>query len=173
MKKLIIALFVGGVLVVVFGPVANAQMAKEGTYAGMVFFSGTFKTIAMEKERVQMSYEVTGISRGQDEKSPFHNATIHCLGSLHAIKAAYDNDNGFCAYTRPDGDQIFLTYEAKGKLGVSDGSVSANGTAKIVGGTGKFAGIQGSGELERHSLRATAPGIFNSFNVTKGSYKIP
>jgi hypothetical protein len=173
MKKLITALFVGCVFAVVFGPEANAQIAKEGSYTGMVFFSGTFKTIAMEKERVQMSYEVNGISKGQDENSPLYNATINCLGSLHAIKGAYENDSGFCAYTRPDGDQIFMTYEAKGKLGVTDGGVSANGTAKIVGGTGKFAGMQGSGEFERHSLRATAPGTFNTFNVVKGSYKIP
>ena len=120
-----------------------------------------------------MNYEVTGISRGQDEKSPFYNNTIHCLGSFHAIKGVFENDTGFCAYTRPDGDQIFMTFEAKGKLGVTDGGVSGNGIAKIVGGTGKCAGIQGSGEFERHSLRPTAPGTFNSFNITKGSYKIP
>ena len=141
MKKITVTLVVGLVLTVMFMPVASAQMAKEGPYSGMVFYSGTFKMIPMEKERVHMNYEVTGISRGQDDKSPFYNATVHCLGSLHAIKGAFENDSGFCAYTRPEGDQIFMTFECKGKLGVTDGSVSGNGTAKIVGGTGKCAGM--------------------------------
>jgi hypothetical protein len=173
MKKVIIALTIGLVLAIVFGSVANAQMAKEGSHTGMVFFSGTFKIIAMEKEHVQMNYEATGISRGDDEKSPLYNATNHCLGSIHAVKGAFDNDTGFCAYTRPDGDQIFMTFESKGRLGVTDGSVSAKGTMTFVGGTGNFVGIQGSGEFERHSLRATAPGTFNSFNISKFSYKLP
>ena len=173
MKRMIIAFILAFILAIVFGTVANAQIAKEGSCTGMVFFTGTFKMIAMEKERVQMNYEAIGISRGEDEKSPLYNATNQCLGSIHAIKGAFDNDTGFCAYTRPDGDQIFMTFEAKGRLGVTDGGISAKGTMKFVGGTGKFVGIQGSGEFERHSLRATAPGTFNSFNISKYSYKLP
>jgi hypothetical protein len=173
MKKIIVALLLGLALTFTFGPVAMAQMAKEGSHSGMVFFSGTFKMIAMERERVQMNYEATGISKGDDENSPLYNATNHCLGSMHAIKGAFDNDTGFCAYTRPDGDQIFMTYEAKGRLGVTDGGISAKGTMKFVGGTGKFVGIEGTGEFDRHGLRATAPGTFNSFNISKYSFKLP
>ena len=173
MKKMIIALIVGFVLAIVSGPMANAQMAKEGSLTGMTFYSGTMKVIAMEKERAQVNYEVTGISRGQDEQSPLYNTSIHCLGSLHAIKGPYENDSGFCVFARTDGDQIFMTYEAKGRMGVTDGSVSGKGTWRLVGGTGKCAGIDGSGVFERHGLRAAAPGTFNSFTTSKGTYKLP
>jgi hypothetical protein len=50
---------------------------------------------------------------------------------------------------------------------------SAKGTTTIVGGTGKFVGITGTGEFTRHSLRSPAKGVFGSFAITKVSWKLP
>lgn len=48
---------------------------------------------------------------------------------------------GSVRYTRPDGDEVFLTYEAKGKVGSGRKS-----KATFVGGTGKRAGMTGTME---------------------------
>jgi hypothetical protein len=152
------------------GTAIAAEMAKEGSGESMSAFSGTFKAIPMAKERVQMNYETFGVVTEAVPESPMYNATMHCLGSLHGVKGIYDNDSGFCSYTRPDGDIIFLTYSAKGQLGGGAGK----GTFTIVGGTGKCAGIQGGGEFDRLSgFRPSAKGTFQGMNKAKGNWKIP
>lgn len=174
MRRVTIISSVALILFLVLVSICYADMTKEGPAGGTRYLSGTFKVLAMEKERIQMNYEATGICSGSDENSPYYMATVHVLGSFQAVKGVYEDDRGLMVVTRPDGDKIFHTYAAKGRLGVTDGSVSAKGTFTILGGTGKCAGIQGGGEFERHSLKSAAPGTFQSFVVvTKGSYKIP
>jgi hypothetical protein len=51
------------------------------------------------------------------------------------VEGVYDEDTGLCEYTRPDGDKVFLTYEAAGKVGAS---VKGTGSIAIAGGTGKW-----------------------------------
>ena len=155
---------------VAFVPMSNAEMAKEGSATSELGYTGTFKAVAMPQERVQMNYEVFGVHVGTATESPFYMVTAHCLGSLHAVKAIYDNDSGFCAYTRPDGDMIFLTYEAKGALGGQGGK----GTFTIVGGTGKCTGITGGGEFERvGGFKSSGKGTFQGMNRGKLNWKIP
>ena len=51
-------------------------------------------------------------------------------------------------YTAVDGDKVFVKYQGKGNLGKD-----AKGTYNYVGGTGKYTGIEGSGELSRLHLQ--------------------
>jgi len=48
--------------------------------------------------------------------------------------------HGTCTYTDTDGDNIFMPYSAKG---------GRRGTYEVAAGTGKFAGITGTGEWWR------------------------
>jgi hypothetical protein len=170
MIKVSTALILALLLLVTAGPVIGAEMAKEGSGEGRNVYTGTFKVIPMANERVQMNYEVFGLVADSDSGSPLHNATFHCLGALHAVKGLYDNDFGFCSYTRPDGDMVYLTYEATGMLGGKGGK----GTVTLVGGTGKYAGIQGSGEFDRlPGFRPAAKGTFQGINKSKLNWKIP
>jgi hypothetical protein len=122
----------------------------------------------MGEERVQMNYVAYGVSVSDTGKGIFHNASGHVVEGLLAVKGIYENDSGFVSFTRPDGDKVFYTYKASGALGKS-----AKGTFTFVGGTGKFVGIQGSGEFTRHSLRPPAKGVFASFSVSKFNWKLP
>jgi hypothetical protein len=108
-----------------------------------------------------------GISVGDTPDSLLHNASMHCLGSLHAVKGNY-NTSGFCVYTRPDGDLAYLTYEATGQLGGG-----SKGTYKWVGGTGKLTGLEGGGEYTSRTLRPAAEGNFSAINKGKGNWKLP
>ena len=157
-------------LLISTGPAIGEEIIKEGSGENTLVYTGTFKALPMEKERVQMNYEVFGVVPDAAPESPLYNATMHCLGSLHAVKGVYENDSGLCSYTRPDGDLIFLDYKATGKMGGQGGK----GTWTFVGGTGKYVGIQGSGEFDRlPGFRPSGKGTFQGINKSRGQWKIP
>lgn len=168
MIKKSMALILTLLLLVVAGPVVAEEMAREGSGSSRIYWTGTFDVLPMGKERVQMNYEGYSVYVSDTEKGLLHHATGHVVGGLLAVKGVYENDSGLISYTRPDGDQIFLTYKCSGTMGKS-----AKGTIILVGGTGKFIGITGTGEFTRHSLRAPAKGVFASFAVSKSSWKLP
>jgi hypothetical protein len=168
MKKMIIALVLGIVLLAVFGPEAKAQVPKEGSTSSTLAYSGTFKALPMGQERVQITYELMGVMIGDTVEDFNHNSSQRCLGACHVVKGEFKDGSGFCVQTRPDGDQIFGTYKEVGKLGGM-----YKGTFTIVGGTGKLVGIQGSTEYSGTMVRPAAEGTFQGYERGKGQYKLP
>lgn len=168
MKKLWTIFIVMLLLITSWSYVSGAELAKqgEGTYkAGM---SWTAKAIPMEKERVEMQFDVTGVVLEAPENSPLYNATFWALSELHAVKGDYE-ERGFVRYTRPDGDLVFMTYEAKGKLG-GERKIKAS----FVGGTGKCAGMAGTGDFSGvGGLKPPKEGSGMSATVGKFNWKIP
>ena len=167
MKKMAFALLLGLIVLVAFSS-AQAQIPKEFTGTGITAYSGTFKTVAMGQERVLMTYEVLGVVISDTGEGIHHNASVRCVGSIQAIKGVYEDNNGFCVQTLPDGDQIFLTIKSSGAIGRG-----GKGTYTFVGGTGKMTGIQGGGEYTEFPLRPAAEGTFQGYNRSKVSYKLP
>jgi hypothetical protein len=167
MKKTITLLILSLVVLVAFGTETEAQIPKEGTGSMTFVYSATYKALPMGQERLQMSYEIMGVIIGDTSDVLFHNASVRCLGALHAVKGE-SNNNGFCVGTRPDGDQIFWTYQSAGKLGAG-----GKGTSTIVGGTGKLTGLQGSSEYTDVAVRPAAEGTFQGYSRIKGQYKLP
>lgn len=158
MRKIIMASILALVLMVAFLPISNAEMAKEGEAPFISAYSGTFKALPMGKERLQLNYEAIGLVVEVPADSPFHNASFHYIGTLHAIKGVY-KDNGFGVYTLPNGDQVYATLKGSGTLGKGDRK--AIGT--FVGGTGKCAGIEGGFQYNaagsfRHAKKGTFQG---------------
>ncbi len=155
------------IILVAFGTEAKAQIPKEGITSETWAYSGTLKALPIGQERVQMTYDSMGVVIGDTSEDLFHNASFRCIGALHAVKGEYNN-SGSCVCTRPDGDQIFVTYKSVGKLGNG-----AKGASTIVGGTGKLTGIQGNSEYTEFFLRPAAEGTYQVFLRGKGKYKLP
>jgi len=168
MKKTVFVLVSAIVLLAVFGPDANAQGPKEASTSCNIVYSGTFKALPMGQERLQFTYEIMGVAIGDTPEDFHHNASFRCVGGFHAVKGEFKDDSGSCVFTRPDGDKIFSTYKAAGKMGGE-----AKGTFTIVGGTGKLVGIQGDGEFPRFAVRPAAEGTFQGYARWKGQYKLP
>jgi hypothetical protein len=122
----------------------------------------------MGQERIHVTYESFGLSLNDAGEGLFHNASMRCIGANHAVNGAFEDDSGFCVYTHLDGDQIFVTYKATGKVGVG-----SKGTATIVGGTGKLTGIQGSLEFTRVPVRPAVEGTSQVYLKSRGQYKLP
>jgi hypothetical protein len=168
MKKPWVIMIIMICLVIPWSYGDGADLAKQGEGIYKAGMSWTFKTLPMEKERMEMQFDVTGVVLEAPENSPLYNATFWCLGELHAVKGDYE-ERGFVRYIRPDGDLVFMTYEAKGKLG-GERKIKAS----FVGGTGKCAGITGSGEYAGVvGLKPPKDGNGMSASVGKFNWKIP
>jgi len=168
MKKVSVVVIVCFFLIATWTVVAAAEMAKEGESNFKSASSTTYKSLKMDKERAEYQWETHGVVVEANENSPLYNATYYSLGHFHVFNGAYE-DGGFTRYTRPDGDHIFATYEAKGKVG-------GKRTLKItfVGGTGKCAGITGEGEsVYIRGLRPPREGAAMALYVGNFNWKIP
>ena len=117
MKKVILASVLSLVLLVAFGSIANAQLAKEGKFSIIeygIYPAAGAKVITMGEERLHCIYEVTGTLVNDAGKGFLHNAGSHWLGQLHAVKGVKELETGFVVYTDADGDKVYLTYDWKG-----------------------------------------------------------
>jgi hypothetical protein len=170
MKRIILSSLLALILLVAFVPVANADMAMEGSGNYKSVMSYTFKFISAEKERLYMTYDLTGVIAEAPADSPLFNASFHALGALEAIKKDY-KDGGFIVYYRPNGDKIYTTWQATGTLGGTDRKI----TITFVGGTGECAGIEGGGELTGVEPLYNKPTkkVRVSMSVGKFHWKIP
>ena len=90
--------------------------------------------IDMERIGSQSSADCVGIVKNRERADKtFDNLAIHCLEESSARKDGY-KFTGTCIETDMDGDKIFVTYEGP-----------ESGPLSVIGGTGKYAGIEGSG----------------------------
>ncbi len=168
MRKAILVLAVG-----LFSWVAAAAddappIPKEGSVSYVNVSGGAVKVMALGKERAQFTYDIMGVSTSPTGEGLVHNASVRCVGGMHAVNGAWDDESGSCVYIRPDGDQVFATFKGAGKAGVG-----GKGTFAYVGGTGKLAGITGGGEYTRYSVRPPAEGTTQGVSTLKGKYKLP
>ena len=167
MKKalmlLIFTLFLLATVVNVF----SEEMAKEGLESGKNYATGTSKALPMGEERLQLTYEGSGIYVTDIEEGLLNNSSVHFLGALHAVKGAFE-ESGCMVVTAPDGDKAFVSYKGSGNLGKS-----AKGTYTYVGGTGKYKGITGGGEFTRSNLQPASKGVWASITLFKGNWKLP
>ena len=167
MKRILMMLSISFTFTFVIGTVGYAEMAKEGTSTSTQAFSGTYKIIAMEQERIHMIYELFGPTISDLDTDPLHNSTFRCLGALHAVKGAV-NDSGFCVHTLLNGDKVYEIYKGTGELGSG-----SKGTYSWTGGTGKLTGIEGGGEYTAIDLPSAAEGTFQGYSKLENHWKIP
>ena len=167
MKKTI-AILIAGLFLSAFAAVASAQVPKEGTMAGTNTYAGTYKEFPIDKERFIIVYENMGVRVEDSGQGPLHNCSTHNVGVQYFEKGV-GRLKGYVTTMDKDGDKvIFEITEESSQPFLKD----TNGTGRIIGGTGKFTGIQGSMEYTRRGIRAVAPGTSQAISKYKGSWKI-
>jgi hypothetical protein len=119
--------------------VQAADMPKSGTDSYTVTWVTTSSNSVKMGDRSFDTYEDVGVLRNDTGGAMFNNFAIRIVGSGE-IAGKERADRGAEAMTDKDGDQIFCTWEGKPVEG------RESGPFKLVGGTGKFAGISGTGE---------------------------
>jgi hypothetical protein len=158
------------VLTAAFATGAPAQ-AKEGTASFTFAGIGTFKATEIGKDRLILAEEEKGLDEGSSNPM-FDHMTWLCYGIGDFTKGA-GQTKGYCVQTDPAGDQFVKSFVSeKFSLGQKE---SIKGSETLTGGTGKFAGIAGSGTFvfDGNSFKPTDKGTFLSHGTHNLSYKLP
>jgi hypothetical protein len=169
MKKIIVVSIVALMFTIVFVPICNAQMAKEGTDSGINIWSATTTVAPLDKEQYALTYECLGAYLSDTGKGPFHNMSTHNIGVIYHAKGG-GKVLGYMIMTAPDGDKVFAELNEDKTPSPPNPS---KGTGKYIGGTGKFAGIEGTIEYSRYYVRPAKEGTVQEVAHVKSQWKLP
>ena len=169
MRKSILILILS--LVLLLGINVYAQ-SKEVTESGITTYYVTSKVLPLGEGIIYFAYEGTGLTVNDTGGGLFHNATVRALGGMKIEKGVFKDERGWAVFNLQNGDKVFGTYEMAGN--VNPGGVSfAKGTWTFTGGTGKAAGIKGSFEMTRRTVRSTLEGVGISYTKGTVRYTLP
>ena len=172
MKKKLV-LLVGLVVLFGFGKIVPAgDLPKHSTFTATEYQSGTWKIIvtgaSFKEGHTHMNGESMGVLVNDAGAAFLNKASSRCLWALHAVDLVKENETWFTVYTDPDGDKAFMRTVGGGRL-----LEAAKGTFTFVGGTGKYTGLSGSGEVYWSPVPAAAEGTYQGITKLKGHYKLP
>ena len=140
----------------------GADLPKQGSFTGTHTVAATAPA-AFDTGGGQWAviFDARVISTTDAGSGIFHKISGHCIGS-----DMFGHLTGTCLWVDGDGDKFAETINREAGL--------PKGTGTLIGGTGKYKGIEGSLEfVEAPRLADTAPGQRNLISRVKGSYKIP
>jgi len=136
MRKIIVSWVMGIALASIYINISAEELPTSGHIDLQSVYKGAFIT----KFNDDYSHgAVTGVTFNKLGEGALHMGKVACSFSIFSrndIKKAI----GFCTYKDKEGDEIFIQYS-----GTSNTKNEWNGTDDIIGGTGKYKGIQGSG----------------------------
>ena len=116
--------------------VLAGEMPKEGTDSFTNTWLITTSNTMKVGDRTLGTYEVSGVHQNVQGEATT-DMGMRCLGIYDDAGKARAQEHGACTFTDNDGDEIMATYERK---------TAEGGIETLVAGTGKFAGISGTGE---------------------------
>src|SRR5689334_12381775 len=121
---------------------AEEGAAKEGGVKAMAPWKSRSFVFPVGPDQAYLVGVHSGIMYVDDGKGPLHAASIVCPVTAEGdLKAMTKRGQGRCIITDEEGNRIYAKFTCTGDLG------GCRGPFKIQGGTGKFAGITGEGEM--------------------------
>jgi hypothetical protein len=116
-----------------------------------------------------VQFELLGVYLSDAGKGLFHNMSSQTIGVI-----CFDKGVGkllaYMVMTAPDGDKVFVEMKEDKTLPPPNPN---KGTGKYLGGTGKFAGIEGTLEYSRYYTRPSKEGVGQAVGHSKTTWKIP
>ncbi len=134
MKKCVLTLVLS--LIFFGGGPSLAQTKKEMTFSGTNHWASTPKVFQLGPDRFIMHSELFGIRVNDTGDGPFHGASTHIVGVAYRSKA-YNGFRGYETWTDKDGDKVVWEL-----LDTPPGAL--NSPARLIEGTGKYVGWQGT-----------------------------
>ena len=116
--------------------------AEEGTVRAVAPWKGQGFAFPVGPDEVYMVAVYSGTMFVDDGKGSLHAASIVCPGTVQGdFKTMTKTGQGRCIITNEDGDRVYARFSCVGDM------EGCRGTFKLDGGTGKYAGITGEGEM--------------------------
>ena len=159
------------ILTLIISLLTTYSLAETGKFNASG--AGSWAVNVMDGGNGNMSITYDG-NAGLMDKEPgsiFDKSTMHCIGGLTLVSGKFDDETGMCTFYLMDGEnylmdgeKVFINYKGRGT-----GGQGGTGTFVIVGGTGKYENISGSGNSSRQNIRGKA-GMAHSMNQMSGEY---
>ncbi len=146
MRKYLWVLVFSIVLAIVWGGETFAQAKKEMTFSGTHYWSSTPKVIRLDPDRMMMQAELFGVRVNDSGDGPFHGASVHIMTVSYREKG-YFGFRGYETWTDKDGEKLIWEL-------FDTPAGSSSSPARLMGGTGKYVGWQGTME---YTLRFPKP----------------
>ena len=122
------------------------QMPQQGTTTYVTYYHiRILTTLNMGDVGSEDLRELVGITRNIGGQKFFDGMTVRCIQYEETLGGVVDY-NGACVETDSDGDKVFSTYKRSGRLHT------------LVGGTGKYKGISGTGTYTGKKLPSPGEG---------------
>jgi len=137
-KKCLWIMALSVVWTIAWGGDGVAQTKKETTFSGTHYWSSTPKVYQLDPDRLIMQMELFGVRVNDSGDGPFHGASVHIAIVTYRSKG-YTGFRGYETWTDTDGDKMIWEL-----LDTPAGASSSPG--KLIEGTGKFTGWQGTME---------------------------
>ena len=116
--------------------------AEEGTVKATAAWEGQGYAFPVGEDQAYTVAVYAGVMFVDDGKGSLDAASIVCPGTIEGnLAKGTKTGDGRCIITDRDGDRVFARFTCSGDL---DG---CRGPFTIAGGTGKFTGISGGGEM--------------------------
>ena len=151
------------ILTIIFSFLTSGTFADSGKFNASGAGSCAMNIMDGGNGNLSITYDGNaGLS--DKEGSMFDKSTMHCIGGLTMVAGKFDDETGMCTFYLMDGEKIFINYKGKGT-----GGQGGSGDFVIMGGTGKYENISGTGFSSRQNLKGKA-GMAHSLNQMSGSY---
>ncbi len=134
----VVAVIIGAVMALYLG----VAQAEEGTIKAMSPWMGQGYAFPVGEDLVHMVAVYSGTMFAEDEKGSLHAASIVCPATADGnLKTMTKTVQGHCIISNIDGDRVYARFSCAGNMG------NCRGPFNLEGGTGKFSGISGEGEM--------------------------
>lgn len=131
-----------GVIVAVLSGFTALAGAEEGTAKAVATWKGRSFVFPVGQDQAYLVGVYSGVLYVDDGKGPLHAASIVCPATAEGdLKTMTKTGQGRCILTDEEGNRVYARFTCKGDL------EGCRGPFKIEGGTGKFHGITGEGEM--------------------------
>jgi hypothetical protein len=143
------------------GARAEAQLAKQGTYAGNFGWYAVGKTVELEPGHEFFLGEYSGTFLNDAGQGFLHGTSWVCPG-VNDRTPGGAQAHGYCTVTDEDGDKAFVIWQCKGQP-------RCDGDFQWTGGTGKYMGLKGQTNFAGMPIGSTASG----YSRFQGNWQLP
>jgi hypothetical protein len=150
-RPIVCVVALGAVLAAILSTTPTVA-AEEKTVNAFAAFEGEGKVYVTGENKGTFVGAIVGQLFIESEKGPLHAGRIVCPAMMQLnLKNGKQAGSGQCTITADDGAQVFAVWSCRGVH-----LVGCDGKMMLTGGTGRVAGVTGSGPL---TVRTTSRGL--------------
>lgn len=135
-----------------------SDFPKEGSFSATFVNEGRTDAIEVGKDQWGWTFFGRIATVNEAGSGPWHNMSGDCLGL-----GLGEQGNGYCRLVDADGDMIFESWRE---------TTAGKGVSRVMGGTGKFEGLESTFEYD-YVVLPSAEGRLHLSGTKRGSYKLP